>query len=287
MLSQTDSAYKYLALHAELMDTCYDSSVAEACINSQQLYDYGIEQKIAQQKSAEASMFKTYLIWALLAIIALSTLLLYIRYRKLLAQKEAADLRISHNNAIDALRSAEIQLSILSSQKDEVEKLLYEETRKSNLYNDELSAINNDILVKSAEICKLKEMIEQFEKMIEPDKHADANELLCHSEVVHQIRSCLTTKGASINSAHWTKLQHIIRHLFPNFETIVNSEGKLSKKDLQVCMLVKARFSPSEIEYIMNMKHSYATNARKRLHNTIFGYPGSGEEFDKKILFIK
>ena len=52
-------------------------------------------------------------------------------------------------------------------------------------------------------------------------------------------------------------------------------------------MLVKARFSPSEIEYIMNMKHSYATNARKRLHNTIFGYPGSGEEFDKKILFIK
>ena len=123
---------------------------------------------------------------------------------------------------------------------------------------------------------KLKEMIEQFEKMIEPDKHADANELLCHSEVVHQIRSCLTTKGASINSAHWTKLQHIIRHLFPNFETIVNCEGKLSKKDLQVCMLVKARFSPSEIEYILNMKHSYATNARKRLHNTIFGYPGSG-----------
>lgn len=287
MLSQTDSAYKYLALHAELMDKCYDSSVAEACINSQQLYYYGIEQKIAQQKSAEASMFKTYLIWALLAIIALSTLLLYIRYRKLLAQKEAADLRIAHNNAIDALRSAEIQLSILSSQKDEAEKLLYEETRKSNLYNDELSAINNDILVKSAEICKLKEMIEQFEKMIEPDKHANANELLCHSEVVHQIRSCLTTKGASINSAHWTKLQHIIRHLFPNFETTVNSEGKLSKKDLQVCMLVKARFSPSEIEYILNMKHSYATNARKRLHNTIFGYPGSGEEFDKKILFIK
>lgn len=287
MLSQTDSAYKYLALHAELMDKCYDSSVAEACINAQQLYDYGIEQKIAKQKSAEASLVKTYLIWALIAITILVTLVLYIRYRNLLAQKEAADLRIAHNNAMDSLRSAEVQLNILTSQKDEVEKLLVEETIKSAQYNDELSSINKDIIAKSTEIHKLKSMISQYEKMIEPDKYTDANELLCQSEAVHQFRKSLTAKGSSIDSCHWTKLQNTIRHLFPNFESQINKDGKLSKNDLQVCMLVKARFSPSEIEYIMNMKHSYATNARKRLHNTIFGFPGSGEEFDKKILFIK
>ena len=287
MLSQTDSAYKYLALHAELMDKCYDSSVAEACINAQQLYDYGIEQKIAKQKSAEASLVKTYLIWALIAITILVTLVLYIRYRNLLAQKEAADLRIAHNNAMDSLRSAEVQLNILTSQKDEVEKLLVEETIKSAQYNDELSSINKDIIAKSTEIHKLKSMISQYEKMIELDKYTDANELLCQSEAVHQFRKSLTAKGSSIDSCHWTKLQNTIRHLFPNFESQINKDGKLSKNDLQVCMLVKARFSPSEIEYIMNMKHSYATNARKRLHNTIFGFPGSGEEFDKKILFIK
>ena len=287
MLSQTDSAYKYLALHAELMDKCYDSSVAEACINAQQLYDYGIEQKIAKQKSAEASLVKTYLIWTLIAIIILVTLLLYIRYRNLLAQKEAADLRIAHNNAMDSLHSAEVQLNILTSQKDEVEKLLVEETIKSAQYNDELSSINKDIIAKSTEIHKLKSMISQYEKMIEPDKYTDANELLCQSEAVHQFRKSLTAKGSSIDSSHWTKLQNTIRHLFPNFESQINKDGKLSKNDWQVCMLVKARFSPSEIEYIMNMKHSYATNARKRLHNTIFGYSGSGEEFDKKILFIK
>ena len=287
MLSQTDSAYKYLAQHAELMDKCYDSSVAEACINAQQLYDYGIEQKIAKQKSVEASLVKTYLIWTLIAIIILVTLLLYIRYRNLLAQKEAADLRIAHNNTMDSLRSAEVQLNILTSQKDEVEKLLVEETIKSAQYNDELSSINKDIIAKSTEIHKLKSMISQYEKMIEPDKYTDANELLCQSEAVHQFRKSLTAKGSSIDSCHWTKLQNTIRHLFPNFESQINKDGKLSKNDLQVCMLVKARFSPSEIEYIMNMKHSYATNARKRLHNTIFGFPGSGEEFDKKILFIK
>lgn len=287
MLSQTDSAYKYLAQHAELMDKCYDSSVAEACINAQQLYDYGIEQKIAKQKSAEASLVKTYLIWTLIAIIILVTLLLYIRYRNLLVQKEAADLRIAHNSAMNSLRSAEVQLNILTSQKDEVEKLLMEETLRSAQYNEELTSINKDIIAKSAEIHNLKSMISQYEKMIEPDKYADANELLCQSEAVHQFRKSLTTKGSSIDSNHWTKLQNTIRHLFPNFESQINKDGKLSKNDLQVCMLVKARFSPSEIEYIMNMKHSYATNARKRLHNTIFGFPGSGEEFDKKILFIK
>lgn len=162
-----------------------------------------------------------------------------------------------------------------------------EETMKSSQYNDELSCINKDILAKSAEISQLKGMIEQFEKMIEPDKHTDANEMLCQSEAVHLFRSSLTKKNASITSKDWKKLQDTIKHLFPNFEYAINKNGKLSNKELQVCMLVKARFSPSEIEYIMNMKHSYATNARKRLHNTIFGYPGSGEEFDKKILFIK
>ncbi|MBR2459040.1 MAG: hypothetical protein IKB39_06995 [Bacteroidaceae bacterium] len=287
MMSQTDSAYKYLALHAELADKCYDSSVAEACINARQLYDYGIEQKIAKQKSAEASLVKNYLICALIAIMILITLVLYIRYRNLLAQKEAADLRIAHNNAMDTLRSAERQLDILTLQKEELEKLLMEETIKSSQYNDELSSINKDILAKSAEISQLKGMIEQFEKMIEPDKHTDSNEMLCQSEAVHLFRSSLTKKNASITSKDWKKLQDTIKHLFPNFEYAINKNGKLSNKELQVCMLVKARFSPSEIEYIMNMKHSYATNARKRLHNTIFGYPGSGEEFDKKILFIK
>ena len=287
MLSQTDSAYKYLALHAELMDKCYDSSVAEVCINAQQLYNYGIEQKIVKQKSAEASMLKTYLIWTLIAIIILFSLTVYIRYRKLLAQKEAADLRIAHNKAMTTLRSAEEQLNILTSQKEEVEKLLLEETIKSSQYNDELSSINQEILAKSEEIDQLRNMIEQFEKMIEPDKHSDANELLCQSEIVRQFRNSLTAKGDVINSKHWNKLQDTIIHLFPNFESVVNRNRELSKKEFQVCMLVKARFSPSEIEYIMNMKHSYATNARKRLHNTIFGYPGSGEEFDRKILFIK
>ena len=287
MLSQTDSAYKYLALHAELMDKCYDSSVAEVCINAQQLYNYGIEQKIVKQKSAEASMLKTYLIWTLIAIIILFSLTVYIRYRKLLAQKEAADLRIAHNKAMTTLRSAEEQLNILTSQKEEVEKLLLEETIKSSQYNDELFSINQEILAKSAEIDQLRNMIEQFEKMIEPDKHSDANELLCQSEIVRQFRNSLTAKGDVINSKHWNKLQDTIIHLFPNFESVVNRNRELSKKEFQVCMLVKARFSPSEIEYIMNMKHSYATNARKRLHNTIFGYPGSGEEFDRKILFIK
>ena len=111
--------------------------------------------------------------------------------------------------------------------------------------------------------------------------------MLCQSEIVRQFRNSLTAKGDVINSKHWNKLQDTIIHLFPNFESVVNRNRELSKKEFQVCMLVKARFSPSEIEYIMNMKHSYATNARKRLHNTIFGYPGSGEEFDRKILFIK
>ena len=279
--AQVDSAYKYLKLYETRNAEFSAKRKTQSILNiyHQQKHEY------SEQQSSRKRIYT--IIGALIVIILLVTIVLYIRYRKLLAQKEAADLRIAHNKAMDTLRSAEEQLNILTSQKEEVEKLLLEETIKSSQYNDELSSINQEILAKSAEIDQLNNIIAQLEKTIEPDKHSDANELLMQSEAVYLLRKSLIAKGHTIKDEHWQKLFETINHLFPNFESVINRDGKLSKTDIQVCMLVKARFSPSEIDYIMNMKHSYATNARKRLHNTIFGYPGSGDDFDKKIHFIQ
>ena len=287
MLSKPDSAYKYLAMHTQLMNELYDKTVAEASMNAKHLYDYSVEQKIAKQKSTEASITKIYLMLALSLIIVLLALLQHIRYRKLLAQKEVIDLRIAHNIAMNALRSADSQLNILKTQKNNIEKLLTEETIKSSLYNEELAQISNEISTKSGEINQLKRKIAHLEKLIEPNKHLDMQEQLLQSEAVYLFRKSLTAIGYNINNEHWSKLHYTINHLFPNFEKTINKDGKLSNTDMRLCMLVKAQFAPSEIEYIMKMKHSYASNARKRLHNSIFGYPGSGEEFDNKILFIK
>ena len=279
--AQVDSAYKYLKLYETRNAEFSAKRKTQSILNiyHQQKHEY------SEQQSSRIRIY--IIIGALIVIILLVTIVLYIRYRKLLAQKEAADLRIAHNKAMDTLRSAEEQLNILTSQKEEVEKLLLEETIKSSQYNDELSSINQEILAKSAEIDQLNNIIAQLEKTIEPDKHSDANELLMQSEAVYLLRKSLIAKGHTIKDEHWQKLFETINHLFPNFESVINRDGKLSKTDIQVCMLVKARFSPSEIDCIMNMKHSYATNARKRLHNTIFGYPGSGDDFDKKIHFIQ
>lgn len=279
--AQVDSAYNYLKLYETRNAEFSAKRKTQSILNiyHQQKHEY------SEQQSSRIRIY--IIIGALIVIILLVTIVLYIRYRKLLAQKEAADLRIAHNKAMATLRSAEEQLNILTSQKEEVEKLLLEETIKSSQYNDELSSINQEILAKSAEIDQLNNIIAQLEKTIEPDKHSDANELLMQSEAVYLLRKSLIAKGYTIKDEHWQKLFETINHLFPNFESLINRDGKLSKTDIQVCMLVKARFSPSEIDYIMNMKHSYATNARKRLHNTIFGYPGSGDDFDKKIHFIQ
>ena len=279
--AQVDSAYKYLKLYETRNAEFSAKRKTQSILNiyHQQKYEY------SEQQSSRIRIY--IIIGALIVIILLVTIVLYIRYRKLLAQKEAADLRIAHNKAMTTLRSSEEQLNILTSQKEEVEKLLLEETIKSSQYNDELSSINQEILAKSAEIDQLNNIIAQLEKTIEPDKHSDANELLMQSEAVYLLRNSLIAKGYTIKDEHWQKLFETINHLFPNFESVINRDGKLSKTDIQVCMLVKAKFSPSEIDCIMNMKHSYATNARKRLHNTIFGYPGSGDDFDKKIHFIQ
>lgn len=276
-----------MALYDSVNTLQNQNSSIDASIRAKLFYDYSVEQQIASRKSAEANAAKTKYLWALTLALLLVTLTGYLRYRQLLVQKRADELSLKLLNTIEKLRNAESQLGILTYQKKEIEDILLDESQKCDNLKANLCQINNDIEIKNREITELNKLIESLENLIYSDTKENTNDDFLLSDIVKIFRRTLTSKGYSINSAHWEQLQATINTFFPNFDRTVNKYGKLSDTDLKVCMLVKARFTPSEIDYLMKMKRSYATNARKRLHQSIFGSQGTGVEFDKKIHFIK
>lgn len=287
LMSKPDSVNKYLSLYSSLMDQYYDKSIAESSIKLYQLYNYGVEQQIAKAKEAEAAFAKFLLMLMFIFIIVLIALVIFIKYRHILAQKKVIDITLAHEHTLEELRIEESRLYLLRSQKNELEELLSQIREENSQFCQELSKLNQAIHDKTNKIFDLSSQIDQLETLIEPNRSLDANKLFWHSEVVDYFRRVFTSKGYTIKEEDWDRLQSIVNKLFPNFWRVVDINGKLSKTDKRICILVKAKFNPSEIEYLLQMKHSYASNARKRLHQTIFGYPGSGEDFDKKILFIK
>ena len=286
-LHQPDSALKYIALYDSLSNLGFDESVAKTSIMAKELYDYSVEQKIAAQKAKEAATAQAHLLWAIVALAILLVLVLYVRYRHMQSQKEAVELRLRHQQAINALHAMQGQLDILVSQKRELETQLRQEAERSQALASDKAAIDRDIASQMEEIERQQRHIASLERLLGTAKEADASDQLPRSLIVSLFRQALSAKGYTIEDKHWDQLQSTICQLFPLFDQTVNGNGALSSTDYRVCMLVKAGFSPSDIDYLMKRKHSYASNARKRLHAIVFGCPGTAEDFDRKIRFIK
>lgn len=286
-LHQPDSALKYIALYDSLSNLGFDESVAKTSIMAKELYDYSVEQKIAAQKAKEAATAQAHLLWAIVALAILLVLVLYVRYRHMQSQKEAVELRLRHQQAINALHAMQGQLDILVSQKRELETQLRQEAERSQTLASDKAAIDRDIASQMEEIERQQRHIASLERLLGTAKEADASDQLLRSPIVSLFRQTLSAKGYTIEDKHWAQLQGTICQLFPLFDQTVNGNGTLSSTDYRVCMLVKAGFSPSDIDYLMKRKHSYASNARKRLHAIVFGCPGTAEDFDRKIRFIK
>ena len=79
-----------------------------------------------------------------------------------------------------------------------------------------------------------------------------------------------------------------LRRLFtiyhPGFVESLHSTGyTLSIKEINICLLIKLNFAPSEICALLKVGNSALSNQRSRLLKKMFGTEGSATLFDNKI----
>ena len=261
MLHQADSALHYMQLYSEAKEKSYDEGIAEATIQAEKLYDYSVEKETAERKAAEASRLRNVIVF--LTIAALLVVFFFL-YRNEKRKREISDLHRQYLQVVNNLRSNEQALLAL---------------RQQQATESEQAAI----LIHENE--QLKEQLRNINISLQSkDSHAKSLSLQ-ESDIVRHFQRYRTTVSPEleIQEEHWIRLRRTIDSTHPLFYTRMNALQNLSENEYRVCMLVLAGFEPSDIDMLMDKKHTYATNMRKRLHLKVFGTEGSATDFDAKI----
>lgn len=104
-----------------------------------------------------------------------------------------------------------------------------------------------------------------------------------HSSVIQYFKKVrLNPKQYPVTEEDWTQMRNTIEEGFPTFFLRTHSGKRISEKEYKLCLLVKAGFSPTDINVILDSKE-YATNTRKRLLKKIFNIDGTPKDFDQMI----
>jgi len=82
----------------------------------------------------------------------------------------------------------------------------------------------------------------------------------------------------------WQNFQTMIDRICDGFSQRLSSVYKLSTQELRVCLLIKAKFKPSEIAVLTVHSKEAITSTRRRLYKKIMGVEGTPEMLDELIL---
>ena len=114
---------------------------------------------------------------------------------------------------------------------------------------------------------------------------------LFHKKSVHGIgvspetmalrKRCAATELPT--EGEWQRFQTMIDSHCDGFSQHLSSIYKLSRQELRVCLLIKARFKPSEIAILTAHSKEAITSTRRRLYKKMTGAYGSPEMLDKLI----
>ena len=234
------------------------------------LYNYSVEQDIAQKKAVENQRLKFIILGAafLLVLTLLALIVVYHLHYRRNKQKalEISDLKYQLQSNLSALRSAEEQQLSLSLEK----------------------AAHADLLAKKAqEVEALKENVEYYENRLNALGSSKKGILLSSCPVINQLKTCLRQPNKHhVTDNDWQELKETVERLYPTFYHDTNTHCILSEKDYRTCLLVKAGFTPTEIDHLMGLPISSTSTNRQRLMKKVFGTEGKAKEFDQKILSI-
>ena len=87
----------------------------------------------------------------------------------------------------------------------------------------------------------------------------------------------------SIRKEEWTSLEAMVDEYLPDFRKKVDPSHSMKDADYRICMLIRLRFSPSEIAVFLDITLQNLYSRRKQLLSNVFHVIGKPQEFDQLI----
>ena len=263
LLHELDSVSKYAALYVKKNDETVKLASSSALLSMQYLYEYQSFKTLAQQKSLEASQTRQSLIILSFCLVIVALLscgvILYLRNRQRLTKQR---LFTKYTADMISFISIKKELQMLQSQ----------------------SVINEHRVIQAKkELAFFRQsIIDANKKYSDIDSWGMADAIQKVSIVEHLKKK--GTKGLTATEQELQDLRRLFTIYHPGFVESLHSTGyTLSIKEINICLLIKLNFAPSEICALLKVGNSALSNQRSRLLKKMFGTEGSATLFDNKI----
>ena len=109
-----------------------------------------------------------------------------------------------------------------------------------------------------------------YEKMTETEAYLRFKDLSKHPQ-------------KSITKEDWVSLEAMVDEYLPDFRKKVDPSHSMKDADYRICMLIRLRFSPSEIAVFLDITLQNLYSRRKQLLSNVFHVIGKPQEFDQLL----
>lgn len=265
-------AYAYLKQYIQYEDSIINLTNAESIRKMNSMYNYQLREqenirlKAENDKKAQANTY--FIIFIGVFFIAVFAYWQYNKRKRwmLIVRLERSERLQEEQYRKSALYIEEMNKKIA---------LLEQKAQESECENRTLK----ELLLKERELARYAQKQAQIELDIQNAKHAD----LVQSEIYTYIQQQISSENYKINRAKWDILKNTIDEIYDGFTTKLDSIYKLSFREQQVCLLIKANIQPADIAKLTNQTKQSVSQIRGRLYEKFFNKKGEPKLWDEFI----
>ena len=246
-LGMSDSTLKYADLYTQANDSANILHSADEITRTQALYSYNESQRVAAEKSAEANRYKFLLLISLAAFILFAHLInRYIKKQKRLKSEEMAAINAKYANTLEQYETAQKEFDALKQSSEQF------------------------LAKKQQDIEQLQEALAlyQADKVNPADWGLERS--LLEGDIVKELRQ-LAAHVQTPTDQQWQSLHATVSKHLPDFYSeITKPQHHLTEKEINVCILIKLRFIPTEIATLLDLTKQRVSNMRRSINHKLF-----------------
>ena len=171
------------------------------------------------------------------------------------------ELNAGYTRDLESYRALRQRLDELQQAREKDVRLIEEKTRELEKMQAQLAGYQND-----------RRNPEQW----------NMEDRLINADCVYALHR-LASVGRTAEKQDWDALHQLTNSYDGRLNTLFAEHTKLSPNEINVTILTRLRFIPTEIAVLTGMSSQSVTNTRARLLQKIFGVKGGAKEFDDRI----
>ena len=114
-------------------------------------------------------------------------------------------------------------------------------------------------------------------------EETSVDEKMTETEAYLRFKDLSKHPQKSITKEDWVSLEAMVDEYLPDFRKKVDPSHSMKDADYRICMLIRLRFSPSEIAVFLDITLQNLYSRRKQLLSNVFHVIGKPQEFDQLI----